>query len=61
MVNTLKPYIDSKFRTLPDREHTGIMGSSMGGLVTMYAIMEYQHIYSKAGVFLRHSGLPAIM
>ncbi|MEZ4941498.1 MAG: alpha/beta hydrolase-fold protein [Saprospiraceae bacterium] len=51
MVNTLKPYIDSKFRTLPDREHTGIMGSSMGGLVTMYAIMEYQHIYSKAGVF----------
>ncbi len=51
IVNTLKPYIDDHFRTLPEREHTGIMGSSMGGLLSMYAIMEYQHIFSKAGIF----------
>ena len=51
IVNTLKPHIDGNFRTLSDRQHTGIMGSSMGGLVSMYAIMEYQHIFSKAGVF----------
>ncbi|TNE49819.1 MAG: T9SS type A sorting domain-containing protein [Bacteroidetes bacterium] len=51
IVTTLKPYIDEHFRTLPDREHTGIMGSSMGGLFSMYALMEYQHIFSKAGVF----------
>ncbi|MBK8920634.1 MAG: T9SS type A sorting domain-containing protein [Saprospirales bacterium] len=51
IVKTLKPYIDEHFRTLPDRQHTGIMGSSMGGLVSMYAVMEYQHIFSKAGIF----------
>ena len=51
LVNTLKPYIDTNYRTLPDREHTGIMGSSMGGLISMYAVMEYQHIFSKAGIF----------
>lgn len=50
IVNTLKPHIDANFRTLPDRQHTGIMGSSMGGLISMYAIMEYQHIFSKAGI-----------
>ncbi len=51
IVNTLKPHIDTNFRTLTDRVHTGIMGSSMGGLISMYAIMEYQHIFSKAGIF----------
>lgn len=51
IVHTLKPYIDQHFRTMADREHTGIMGSSMGALVSMYAIMEYQHIFSKAGIF----------
>ena len=51
IVTTLKPYIDEHFRTLPGREHTGVMGSSMGGLFSMYALMEYQHIFSKAGVF----------
>lgn len=51
IVNTLKPHIDANFRTMPDREHTGIMGSSFGGLISMYGLMEYQHVFSKAGVF----------
>ena len=37
MVNTLKPYVDEHYRTLPGRNTTGVMGSSMGGLISMYA------------------------
>ena len=51
IVNTLKPHVDANFRTMPDREHTGIMGSSFGGLISMYGLMEYQHVFSKAGIF----------
>ena len=35
MVEKLKPYVDKTFRTLPDREHTSIAGSSMGGLIAL--------------------------
>jgi alpha-glucosidase len=51
IVNTLKPYIDASYRTLPDRAHTAIMGSSMGGLASHYAIAQYPQVFSKAGVF----------
>lgn len=51
IVNTLKPYIDAHYRTLPGRETTGIAGSSMGGLISMYALSERQDIFSKAGIF----------
>ena len=51
MVNTLKPYIDAHFKTLPNRENTAILGSSMGGLITFYTAMKYQNIFSKVGVF----------
>ena len=44
----LKPYIDRVFRTLPDREHTGIGGSSMGGLMSAYAVLRYNQVFSKA-------------
>ncbi|KAB8146004.1 glycogen debranching protein GlgX [Chloroflexia bacterium SDU3-3] len=37
IADTLKSYIDQSFRTRPDREHTGIMGSSLGGLASLYA------------------------
>ena len=47
LVNELKPTIDSQFRTLPDRKHTFISGSSMGGLMTVYAVVEYNHIFSR--------------
>ena len=49
--NTLKPFIDSYFRTLPDRENTGIMGSSLGGLISFYGAIKHQDVFSKAGVF----------
>ncbi|MCB9344319.1 MAG: T9SS type A sorting domain-containing protein [Lewinellaceae bacterium] len=51
LVNTLKPYIDLYYRTLPGRLTTGVAGSSMGGLISMYAFSERQDIFSKAGIF----------
>ena len=45
---TLKPAIDSEYRTLPDREHTMIAGSSMGGLMAVYAAVEYGGVFSRA-------------
>ena len=51
IVETLKPFIDEQYRTLPDRNHTGIMGSSLGGLITHYGALEHQDIFSKAGIF----------
>ncbi len=51
IVETLKPFIDQHYRTLPGREFTGIMGSSMGRLISLYAVIEYQNIFGKAGIF----------
>ena len=46
-VNEFKPYIDANFPTMPDREHTFIAGSSMGGLMSLYAVTAYNHIFSR--------------
>lgn len=51
LVHDLKPYVDRHYRTLPDREHTGIMGSSMGGLISLYAALEHPEVFGRAGVF----------
>ena len=48
MVGELKPYIDKNYRTLPDRKNTIIAGSSMGGLMAMYAVTTYNHIFQRA-------------
>ncbi len=48
LVHKFKPEIDSNIRTLPDRDHTFIAGSSMGGLMSLYALMEYNRYFSKA-------------
>ncbi len=48
MIHTLKPEIDSRFRTLPDRKHTFIAGSSMGGLMSLYAVLQYNGVFSRA-------------
>lgn len=48
LVNDLKPYIDKKYRTLPDRKNTIICGSSMGGLMALYAASVYNHIFQRA-------------
>ncbi len=51
IVNTLKPYVDSHYRTLSTRDFTAVAGSSMGGLISFYAGMKYQDVFSKIGVF----------
>jgi len=51
LVQTLKPYIDENYRTLPQRENTGIMGSSLGGLISHYGALSHQDIFSKSGIF----------
>lgn len=47
-INVLKPFIDQRFRTLPDRMHTFISGSSMGGLMSLYAILKHNNVFSRA-------------
>jgi predicted alpha/beta superfamily hydrolase len=47
-VNQFKPYIDENYPTLPDRQHTFIGGSSMGGLMSLYAIARYNRYFSRA-------------
>ena len=48
IVDELKPRIDREYRTLPDREHTLIAGSSMGGLMSLYAVTAYNGTFSRA-------------
>lgn len=45
IVKELKPFIDGHYRTLPDRANTFMMGSSMGGLISAYAISEYPNVF----------------
>ena len=54
VVNTLKPYIDAKFPTLSDLENTSVMGSSMGGLMSLYLICEYPEVFGGAGCLSTH-------
>ena len=51
LVETLKPYVDAHYRTLPDRANTAVAGSSMGGLISFYAALEHPDVFSRAGVF----------
>lgn len=51
IVDQLKPYIDSQYRTLPERRHTGIAGSSIGGLFALYTGLKYQTVFSKIAAF----------
>jgi len=51
IVKTVKPMIDQQYRTLPGRAHTAIMGSSMGGLASHYALLQYPEVFASAGVF----------
>ena len=54
LVKELKPFIDSAFSTLTDRENTFVMGSSMGGLISMYAICEYPGVFGGAACLSTH-------
>ncbi|MBC7417949.1 MAG: hypothetical protein H7325_07320 [Pedobacter sp.] len=51
LVKTLKPFIDKHFRTLSTAKNTAIAGSSMGGLISMYAINAYPKTFGAAGIF----------
>lgn len=51
LVETLKPYIDSHYRTKKTVRYTAIAGSSMGSLLAMYAIDEYPDVFGSAGLF----------
>lgn len=49
VVNDLKPFIDETYRTLPDWKHTGVMGSSLGGLASIFLAWEHPDVFSKVG------------
>lgn len=51
LARTLKPYVDAHYRTQPDVAHTGIAGSSLGGLISVYAAMKYPRVFGEIGAF----------
>lgn len=50
VVETIKPFIDSNFRTKTSAEHTWIVGASMGGLISYYAGLKFPQVFGKVGV-----------
>lgn len=54
IVQELKPFIDKNFSTLPQKAHTFIAGSSMGGLISLYAICEYPEVFGGAACLSTH-------
>ena len=51
IIETLKPHIDENYRTLTDAANTGIIGSSMGGLISFYGGITRQDVFGKIGAF----------
>jgi predicted alpha/beta superfamily hydrolase len=51
LANTLKPFIDKSYRTMPGREYTAIAGSTLGANIALYTAIEYQDVFGKVGVF----------
>jgi len=54
VVGELKPYIDAHYPTLPDRAHTFIAGSSMGAVISVYALDEYPQVFAGAAALSAH-------
>lgn len=50
VIDTVKPIIDADFRTIPAPDHTGIVGSSMGGLISLYAFFKRPDVFGLTGV-----------
>jgi predicted alpha/beta superfamily hydrolase len=50
LVEELKPFIDKTYRTKRDAKHTGLGGSSLGGLVSLYLGLKYPSVFSKLAV-----------
>jgi predicted alpha/beta superfamily hydrolase len=51
VVKTIKPLIDQRYRTLPDAAHTGIAGSSFGGIISLYTGLSYPEVFGFVGAF----------
>lgn len=51
ITEVLKPWVDNVLRTRPEKDHTAIAGSSMGGLISLYAGLYFPHIFGVVGVF----------
>ena len=54
LVYELKPFIDGKYRTLPGQSDTMPMGSSMGGLISLYAVEQYPSVFGAAACLSTH-------
>jgi len=54
LVDELKPFIDAQYRTLPGRDDTFVMGSSMGGLISLYATSRYPDVFGGAAALSTH-------
>lgn len=54
LVDELKPWVDRHYRTLPDPADTFVLGSSMGGLISLYALTEYAQVFGGAGCLSTH-------
>ena len=54
IATSLKPWLDSALRTKPGRDDTAIIGSSMGGLISLYAFLEHSRVFGRAGCVSTH-------
>lgn len=54
LVEEVKPFVDANYPTLPDQRHTFVMGSSMGGLISLYAVSQYPDVFFGAGCLSTH-------
>lgn len=57
LADELKPFIDRSYRTRPEAKHTAIAGSSMGGLISLYALAERPDVFGKAAAVSTHLAL----
>lgn len=57
LVEEVKPWVDGKYSTWGDAEHTFVMGSSCGGLISSYAFCKYPEVFGGAGCLSTHSSL----
>lgn len=54
LVDVVKPAIDQRYRTLPEMENTSLMGSSLGGMISLYLLCEFPNVFSKAACLSTH-------
>jgi pimeloyl-ACP methyl ester carboxylesterase len=54
IVHELKPYLDRHYRTLPDKNNTLVAGSSIGALISFYALTEYPNVFGRAACLATH-------